>query len=630
MKRGYTLLELVMVVLVIAILAIIAVPQFFKISERVKASEGINALASIRKSELSYYSQQGVFTNDMNELNVDIPNLRFFDFPEPQTDFYSGGPEVIAQIDRNITSNAGHGTYRLRIHGNGNITCVDNGGKCLSGIFSVPQVTIHNRDYSQYQLEVDAGGKITYSENKGKYIPGIYVFSREIDGGVSESGEGDAPGMYKFRIEESGEIVYINGDDSCPEGTYVFVKREMAPITFAVGGIHSEIDFWKSIAEEFENKTGIKVNILSYPVNTDLRRQSLSILLESKDKDPDVLLMDTVWLSEFAASGWLKDLNHYVWEEKLDLTVFFEKILNSADKYEKQLVAFPVYIDEGLLYYRKDLLNKYGYIRPPQTWEELVNFAEEIQSKERGTNPDFYGFVWPGARYEGLICSFLEFALSGGGGIFEGEKLSLDRYVNIKAVKFMHDLIHEYEISPPDTFSSMREEEVRVFFQDGNALFERNWPYAWMLHQDNDSMVKGRVGIASLPHFPGGRSVSVLGGWHIGISEFSDAKVESLEFLKFVISYGVQKSLALQLGCNPSRMDIYSDKDVIEKFPHFVDLQDIFHNAYARPNLSYYSFISDTIQHYVNSALAGKLSPQEALSSAQQEVQGVIKKYKNR
>ncbi|HCJ66559.1 MAG TPA: transcriptional antiterminator, partial [Elusimicrobia bacterium] len=277
----------------------------------------------------------------------------------------------------------------------------------------------------------------------------------------------------------------------------------------------------------------------------------------------------------------------------------------------------------------KDLLKKYGYTKSPSTWQELVDYCLRVQGDVRKYNPDFYGFVWQGAQYEGLVCNFLEFTGSNNGGIiFEDGKILLNLSENVEAARFMCDLIHKYKISPANTFTEMREEEVRIFFQQGNALFERNWPYAWALHQSDDSGVKDKVGIAPLPHFRSGKSIATLGGWHIGISRYSDAKKESWEFVKFVISYETQKNLTLKLGWNPARKEIYQDKEVIKKIPHFVDLRTIFENTYPRPNLPYYTQISEVLQRSLNAILAGKLSAGVALKKAEEEIQNVTQRYR--
>ena len=405
-------------------------------------------------------------------------------------------------------------------------------------------------------------------------------------------------------------------------------KEDSSTLTFTVGGAPAEIDFWQRLVAEFQEQTHINVNLVRQPTDTDMRRQGLLVSLQSSQPDPDVFLMDVAWLAQFAASGWLEPLDAHAQASQLKTGVFFQKVLNLADRYQGQLIALPVYVDGGLLYYRRDLLEKHGFATPPKTWPQLLAQSLVIQKQVRQTNPDFYAFVWQGAQYEGLICTWLEFAASNGGGIILAQnRITLNIPANVQATQFMRDLIHTHKISPPNTYTEMKEEQVRTFFQQGNALFERNWPYAWSLHQAQDSPVRGKVGIAPLPHFPDGPGVSTLGGWHIGISKYSDAKEDAFKFVEFVTSYQTQKKLAINLGWNPGRRDVYADKDVLEKLPHFAHLGQVFENLRPRPNMPYYTLISETIQRQLSGVLSGKSTPSEALAAAQRRAQDIMDQH---
>jgi len=402
-------------------------------------------------------------------------------------------------------------------------------------------------------------------------------------------------------------------------------------ITLSVGGAPAELDFWQSLVEQFEKEKNVQVHLLRQPTDSDQRRQGLVIALQAKKHDPDVFLMDVVWIAQFAASNWLQSIGRYVETDGLDLNVFFENVVNLVDRHRGDLIALPIYVDGGLLYYRKDLLGQYGIETAPATWEQLVENAEQVQQQMRKTLPDFHGFVWQGAQYEGLICNFLEFAGSNGGGILvEDGKVALNSPENLEAVRFMHDLIHKYKISPLSTFTEMREEQVRETFQRGTALFERNWPYAWALHQAPNSIVRGKTAIAPLPRFASGKSVATLGGWHVGISRFSDQKEPSWELVKFLTSYEAQKKLALNLGWNPGRKDLYNDPEVLRDMPHLARLREVFENARPRPTLPYYTQLSEVIQRCLNSILAGGVTPENALASAEKEAQAVVNRYQPR
>lgn len=404
--------------------------------------------------------------------------------------------------------------------------------------------------------------------------------------------------------------------------------HEQGRVALMVGGAPAELDYWESVARQFADETGIQVSLMRQPTDTDQRRQSLIIPLKAGEHDPDVFLMDIVWIGQFAASGWLEPMDPYVRTDHFDMGPFFPQMIEFADRYRGDLVALPVYVDAGLLYYRTDLLHKYGYAAPPETWPELVEMAAKAQAGERRENPDFWGFLWQGAQYEGLVCNFLEYALSGGGKMVDASgALALDARENIGALQFMRDLIATYKISPPNTYTEMKEEEVRSVFQAGNALFERNWPYAWGLHQGSESPVRGRVGIALLPRAEGGRHAATLGGWHVGISKSSDSKQASWKLAKFIVSRETQLGFALNLGWNPSRHDLYAAPELADLAPHLVTLRQVFATASPRPNFPYYSLLARVVQAKVNRALAGDATPEAALRDAQEEGLSIVRAY---
>src|SRR6185437_10007755 len=94
---------------------------------------------------------------------------------------------------------------------------------------------------------------------------------------------------------------------------------------------------------------------------------------------------------------------------------YFSSIVDN-DTADGQLVAMPWFVDAGLLYYRKDLLEKHGATVPDQ-WSDLAATAQKIQDAEcRGGDPHMWGFVFQGRAYEGLTVNALEWLASQGGG----------------------------------------------------------------------------------------------------------------------------------------------------------------------------------------------------------------------
>ena len=142
----------------------------------------------------------------------------------------------------------------------------------------------------------------------------------------------------------------------------------------------------------------------------------------------------------------------------------------------------PWFGDFGILYYRTDLLTKYGYSGPPKTWAQLGAMAQKIQDGERANNPNFYGFVYQGNAYEGLTCDALEWLASSGGGQFiDGGKVTIN---NPRAAAILNLQRSWVGKITPRGVTTYQEGESEKAFTAGNAAFMRNWPYAYAIGQD--------------------------------------------------------------------------------------------------------------------------------------------------
>ena len=133
----------------------------------------------------------------------------------------------------------------------------------------------------------------------------------------------------------------------------------------------------------------------------------LKELFRSQSSEFDVVMIDVIWTTELAPH--LIDLKPFFTNE---IKLHDEKLLEE-DIVGDRLVAIPLHRNIGLLFYRDDLLKNAG-MGVPKTWEELEKAAQEIQAEQRKQDPEFVGFAWQGAQYEGLTCNALEWIASWG------------------------------------------------------------------------------------------------------------------------------------------------------------------------------------------------------------------------
>lgn len=340
--------------------------------------------------------------------------------------------------------------------------------------------------------------------------------------------------------------------------------------------------------------------------------------LKNRDATVDLFFMDVIWVPEFAAAGWARSLDpHFPPAERRK----FLSATIKAGTYRGHIYGIPSRIDGGMLYYRKDLLKAYGFA-PPRTWPELVRQAEAIVSGESTKTPALRGYSGQFKQYEGLVCNMLEFIESNGGRLVgeDGARAALATPASLQAVRFVRERIIG-RIASRALLMYQEPESLATFLQ-GNAVFHRNWPYAWEVANDPQrSSIAGEVGVTSLPRFPGGESVSALGGWLYGISAYSEHPREAWTFIQFLSSDGMQRYFALRAGIAPSRRALFSDRALIAERPFFHDQFAVFEGTSPRPRSPLYPALSHVLQRYFSRALAfGELDLAAEAASADRQI----------
>lgn len=382
------------------------------------------------------------------------------------------------------------------------------------------------------------------------------------------------------------------------------------------GVISGDPAIFRTILDRFESENpGLRVRNEPLPSSTDEQHQFYAINLEGRSAEFDVLSMDVIWVPEFARAGWIMDLSHLAPGQERD--DFFPGPIEAAT-YKGRLYAIPWYIDAGLLYYRKDLLEKHG-LPPPRSWQELVRVALYVTAREEG----LYGYVWQGRQYEGLVCNMLEFFWGNGGDVLKDGKLVIEGRENVDAAAFVRDLIARYGVTPPLVTTAM-EEPTRHIFANGRALFMRNWPYAWTLLNAENSPLRGKVGIAPLPSFPPHESASALGGWQLGVNRYSKKPEAAERLVRFLTSPDVQKGAALSIGYKPTRRSVYQDRELRRLQPFIVSLHDIFMKARPRPVSPYYMMMTQVMQPEFSAIISGIRDPAEALASTHRQIEHIL------
>ena len=443
-------------------------------------------------------------------------------------------------------------------------------------------------------LRATAGGGLSrkgFLRVGGTVLAGATLLGTGALAGCGGSGEGDASGTTEFTFsfgpDNSGSLEEI-------------VRR---------------------FNERFRGRYRAKYRVMA--ADTGQYFNQVKTEFQAGGGEIDLIGGDVVWPAQFAANGWLEDLSDRFTKE--DRKAFLPAPVESCT-YEGAVYGVPWFTDAGMLYYRKDLLEKAGFSGPPATWDELKDQAQKVTADSDAED----GFVFQAAEYEGGTVNGLEYIWTAGGDVLAGEDLEdvvIDGPRAVEGLSTERGMV-ESGVAP-QAVSTYAEQECQAAFLNGRAVFCRNWPYMYALagEEGQSNIEPGQVGVAPLPVATGrDRSFSGLGGWNFYLNAASsgEEKEAAYEFVKFATAPEQQKYRALNGSFLPTLQALYEDGEIVEKVPVIALGEEAIKNARPRPLSPYYSDMSLVMAEQFNACVKGAKSPQEAAGTLDRELQEIV------
>jgi trehalose/maltose transport system substrate-binding protein len=418
-----------------------------------------------------------------------------------------------------------------------------------------------------------------------------------------------------LRSSALGVLAALAGQAALAQGVEVTV------VSGAVGNAVANFD---ALVKPWEDETGNDAVLVPMPASTTDQFGQYRLWLAAGNPDIDLYQTDVIWAPQLAEH--FVDLTQAATDAGL-IEANFPSIIQSQTV-DGKLVAIPIFTDAPALYYRTDLLEKHG-ASVPTTWEELTATAQMIQDAERAEgNSEIWGFVFQGNAYEGLTCDALEWVKSNGGGqIIEPDgTISIN---NPQAVQALETAAGWVGTIAPEGVLAYQEEEARGLWQTGNAVFMRNWPYAYLLGNGEDSAVAGKFDVAPLPMGTGegAASAATLGGWNMAVSKYGDQQDAAISLAMYLGSAEAQEQRAINEGNLPTIQSLYSDPEVLAANPYFERWQEVFQNAVPRPSAPAkgdYNEVSTLFFTAVHSVLSGEDDASSALEDLEADLEDLM------
>ncbi|MFW9894828.1 MAG: extracellular solute-binding protein [Candidatus Thorarchaeota archaeon] len=390
--------------------------------------------------------------------------------------------------------------------------------------------------------------------------------------------------------------------------------------------------------------TGVdSVTVISSGATADLQLTNLQTLMQGGTATAHVIGLDVVWTALFAENGWIIELDSYLDPNELD---DYGSGIVAAGQYKGKTYAYPYFMNLGILFYRKDLLDRDlpGWTEADfDTWEELNSTANYILNNKSGNlvNTDLVGYVGQLDAYEGGVVNFFEWV--GSNGVLDAVTSAGDVNINTpkvaKAMDFIKALVppqytgvqgNDY-IIPRSGLVHDEGSSVGVWLAN-NSIFMRQWPFAY-----GGSITNGiDFGIAPLPHFAGatGYKTSVVGGAILAVPTATtgtarQAAVNLTKFLGDTLAQEAELNSDTDPGPGysalanfPALLSVYASPPAgFEWIQNWTEQAAL---TLSRPVHPDYPLISNAIADYFSDLLSCQKSVADALEQMERDVKEII------
>ena len=342
--------------------------------------------------------------------------------------------------------------------------------------------------------------------------------------------------------------------------------------------------------------------------------------LRSNAGSYDIILIDDPNAPQYMAAGWLTDLDEMFAERGISLDSDFIGPAIGVGRYPAgsgTLYALPHVGNVALFAYRTDLFEEYNLAAPDQ-WEQVLTAAQVLSQNEPEVSP----VLFRGSKGNPIVTGFLPILWAFGGDVLDARgNVVLDSSESVAAVEFFLRL-SDYA---PEGVANYQSAQVRDALYNGSgAIAIEVWP-GWIANINNpaESAVVDQMEIRAHPGQVRGSS-PMIGIWLTAIPESSPNKDAAFDFITFLTSEEVQRRIALETGVPPTRVSVHQDPQLQERYFWYPAQLDGLQNGVARPRTDQWPEIESTLGEYLQRALIGELTADEAIGQADEAIRDIV------
>jgi multiple sugar transport system substrate-binding protein len=404
----------------------------------------------------------------------------------------------------------------------------------------------------------------------------------------------------------------------------------------------------QKVLPQFEQQTGIHVNLEAVAYDALHARAVNSFI--GHQAGVDVITVDQMWTSEWANNGWLVPLDDLIKKDADTVKPqdFIPAVIYSMNEWMGHIFTLPVAAYGQFVLYRTDVFKALGLMPPPAdpamasgwTWSKYLEEIESVNGKTVA-GQKMYGTVIVGAQPAPITHMYTELAASMGARWFKqfpagspwNFQPMLNSPENVAALQYYVTL---YKYSPPESVNYVWFDAGTAFSKGNIGMFYWWTPYAYLVRKagymaEKDSPVVGKYGVGLMPQEPGKTQVYSAGGWSLGLNNYSANKDAAWKFIVWATGAKAQREMGLvgmKLFSDFPRASLYDDPELKQIYPYLPTQLYVLQNGngkITRPPIPLYFTLEGLYGLQLNRAVAGKATPEEALTTAQQQFEAILK-----
>jgi multiple sugar transport system substrate-binding protein len=385
----------------------------------------------------------------------------------------------------------------------------------------------------------------------------------------------------------------------------------------------------------FEKITGIKVENVVVP-DAALVQKNITTF-QAKSDAIDFVFASLLAMPDYMRNKWVEQVD-FLWTD--ELAGKYNEAAVDITKYKGHYYGVPLMGRVTQFMYRKDLFREaLGHDRPPQTWQEIIDFAQKLHKVDDRGNVIRYGFGFFNGRV-GVDIQFHNLLFSQ--GLTQADILNeegVPQYntpYGVRALQFLVDLVQKYKVVPKAVGTYGDTDVYQMFISDKAALIN---VHSWANFKITTDLKAGKADAQAAKNWgvfvwpkcggwgggPEGVSVARIESHMAAINRFANPwkKLAAALYLDYVRSYYAHKYEAA-FEQNPTMLKtIYDDPWVKQNVVAYDLIQEAIRDGQL---ITFWQLnsVRDVMLNYFNKAIAGKMTVKAALDAAQEEIEELI------